>query len=249
VLGVKEGFKEALCKAGGTDVLTSVLQEADGQEKSVDEYTLHDLTTALIAGASRPKATNVLQQALAAINIMPFDFRKKVVENVALRKILVTKVQAFGLTIDVSLLVLNLEKNMEYAQSHEWGSEFRVRGQAVCKKYPYYSHKHDQMSYDDMVQEYATADRVHVLREAPAPNLEQAQQVGAITEHLKAFQRMFEEYEESAFAADEESSKKRHSKKKHKKKDICGRSSRSRSYSRGRSQSRSKQSDKVKNKC
>jgi hypothetical protein len=144
------------------DALTSILQEADGQEKSVDDYTLHDLTTALIARASRPKATNVLQQAITAIN-MPFDFRKKVVENIALQKILVTKVQAFDVTIDVSLLVLNLEKNMEY-----------VRGQAVHKNYPDYSHKHDQQSYDDMVQEYATADRVRVLCEAPTPNVEQA---------------------------------------------------------------------------
>jgi hypothetical protein len=161
ILGVKEGFKEAISEAGGTDALSSVLQEADGQPRSIDDYTLHDLTQALIAGANRPKAKHVLSQTIEAIN-MPFDFRKKIMENVALQKILVTKAQSFGIVIDVSLLVLNLEANMEYAQSFDWGREFRICGQAIRKKYPDYSHKHDQASYDDIVQKYAAADRVRV---------------------------------------------------------------------------------------
>jgi hypothetical protein len=66
---------------------------------------------------------------------------------------------------------------MEYAQSHEWGREFRVSGQAIRKKYPDYTYKHDQTLYDDMVKEYAAADQVRVLREAPAPSDEQANQV------------------------------------------------------------------------
>jgi hypothetical protein len=38
-----------------------------------------------------------------------------------MQKILINKAQSFGVTIDVSLLVVNLETNMEWAQSHEWG--------------------------------------------------------------------------------------------------------------------------------
>jgi len=37
VLGVKEGFKDKLCKSDGTDALSSVLQQADGQNKSIDD--------------------------------------------------------------------------------------------------------------------------------------------------------------------------------------------------------------------
>ena len=68
----------------------------------------------------------------------------KVMGNVALQKILVNKAMAFGVTIDVSLLIMNLKANMEYTQSHEWGRKFRVSSQAICKKYPDYSHKHNQ---------------------------------------------------------------------------------------------------------
>ncbi len=89
---------------------------------------------------------------------MQFDFRKKVMDNVALQKILVNKAMTFRLTVYVSLLVINLEANMEYAQSHKWGREFRVSGQAIRKRYPDYTYTHDQTSYDDMVKEYAAAD-------------------------------------------------------------------------------------------
>ena len=116
VLGVKEGFKEKICDSGGTDALSSVLQQADGQHKSIDDYTLYELAEARIAGAHRPKATHILKQIVSAIT-MPFDFRKKVMDNVALQKILVNKAMTFGVTVHVSLLVINLEANMEYAQS------------------------------------------------------------------------------------------------------------------------------------
>ena len=42
---------------------------------------------------------------------MQFDFRKKVIDNVALQKILVNKTTAFGVTVHVSLLVINLKAN------------------------------------------------------------------------------------------------------------------------------------------
>jgi len=72
-------------------------------------------------------------------------------DNVVLQKILVNKATAFEVTVHVYLLVINLKANMEYALSHEWGREFRVSGQAISKKYPGYTYKHDQTSYNDMV--------------------------------------------------------------------------------------------------
>ena len=118
---------------------------------------------------------------------------------------IINKATAFGVTVHVSLLIINLEANMEYTQSHEWGREFRVSGQAICKKYPAYTYKHDQMSYDDMVKVYVAANRVRVLREAPAPSDEQANQVRAFGGQLAALQRAFNDYEESAFSVDEDS--------------------------------------------
>ena len=139
----------------------------------------------------------------------------KVMGNVALQKILVNKAMAFGVTIDVSLLIMNLKANMEYTQSHEWGRKFRVSGQAIRKKFTN-SHKHDQTLYDDMIQEYAAADCVRLLREAPAPSEEQANLFGAVSGELMALQHAFDDYEESAYSVDEDSGKS--TKKKSKKK-------------------------------
>ena len=248
VLGVKEGFKEKICDSGGTDALSSVLQQADGQHKNIDDYTLYELAEARIAGAHRPKATHILKQIVSAIT-MPFDFRKKVIDNVALQKILVNKATTFGVNVHVSLLIINLEANMEYAQSHEWGREFRVSGQAIRKKYPDYTYKHDQTSYDDMVKEYAAADRVRVLREAPAPSNEQANQVGAFGGQLAALQRAFDDYEESAFSVDEDSGRSKTKKKKKKKKDDENKRGRNKHRSKSRGRSKSTDDRKVKNKC
>ena len=54
ILGVKEGFKEKLCDSGGTDALSLVLQQADGQNKSITDYTLYELADARIAVAHCP---------------------------------------------------------------------------------------------------------------------------------------------------------------------------------------------------
>jgi hypothetical protein len=39
---VKEGFKEKLCNSGGTNALSLVLQQANGQNKNIDDYMLYD---------------------------------------------------------------------------------------------------------------------------------------------------------------------------------------------------------------
>ena len=99
VLGIKEGFKEKLCESGGIDTLSLVLQQANRQHKSINDYTLYELAAACIMGAHHPKATHVLKQIVSAIT-MQFDFRKKVMDNVALQKTLVNTAMAFGLTIN-----------------------------------------------------------------------------------------------------------------------------------------------------
>ncbi len=65
---------------------------------------LYELVEARIAGARCPKAMHVLKQIVSAIT-MQFDFRKKVMGNMALQKIMVTKAKAFRVNIDVLLLV------------------------------------------------------------------------------------------------------------------------------------------------
>ena len=138
---------------------------------------------------------------------------------------------------------------MEYAQNNKWGREFRVSGRVIRKKYPDYTYKHNQMSYDDMVKEYAAADQVRVLREAPAPIDEQANQVGAFGGQLAALQCAFNDYVESAFSVDADSSRSKMKKKTKKKKDNQNSIGHSKHRSKLRGCSKSTDERKVKNKC
>lgn len=128
---------------------------------------------------------------------------------------------------------------MEYAQSHEWGHDFRICGQAVRRNTLITAPtKHDQTSYYDIVAEYAVADRVHVLKEALVSTEEQANQVSDLASQLDALQQaMYEDYEESVISAKVEVEKKKKKKSRHSRVPSV--------HSRGRSRLRGH----TKNKC
>jgi hypothetical protein len=107
-----------------------------------------------------------------------------------------------------------------------------------------------------MIQEYAAADRIQTLREALAHRKDEANLVGVVSEQLAALQCAFDDYKESAYLVDEDSSKSKKQESKKKKKDTksrhgCGgnsesKSSKHRSQLRGRSKSTDR---RKKNKC
>jgi hypothetical protein len=254
VIGVKEGTVEAFIAAVGHDVLDTVLIDADGTSpKGIDDYLLSDLTKLIISGANRPKANDVLKQLVTALT-MPFDHRKKVATNVEILKSKAARVQAYGITIDTPMIVLIIFANIELAQQHEWGREFRPAMQSIRAAFPY-SHKHDDASLATILQHLAAADSVRVLREAPEPDNEAA---NAVSNELSLLQQMMQEaqdYEEQAFAAAESdsdtSAERNRRKKSSRRRDNDRHRNRSRSSNRRyRSQSRRRDiEDKPKNKC
>jgi hypothetical protein len=159
----------------GTDTLDAVFKDADGSGlKSVDEYNLYELKEAIISGANRPKAPDVLTQLIAAI-AMPYDFRKKIATNFEAQKAKASKVQSYGIAITTPMLVLAILANVEAAQKEDWGCEFQPAMQAIRKKYNY-NYVHHDASLNDVLTELAAADSVRNLREAPKPNEEQRKQ-------------------------------------------------------------------------
>jgi hypothetical protein len=99
---------------------------------------------------------------------MPFDHRKKVATNFEILKSKAARVQAYGITIDTPMIVLIIFANIEQAQQHKWGREFRPAMQSIGVAFPY-SHKHDDASLATILQHLAAADSVRVLHEAPEP--------------------------------------------------------------------------------
>jgi hypothetical protein len=81
-IGVKEGVAAGITKIIGKDITNPILHTTDGISfKSVDEYQLHQLVTAITEGAERHEASTITQQF---INIagMVFDWRDTVAINV-----------------------------------------------------------------------------------------------------------------------------------------------------------------------
>ena len=81
----KESTAAKISKHVGTDITNSVLQEADGNAKKVDEWHLHKIITEIIAAADRPATTSVLD-ALVKILQWQFDFRKQISANIKVLK-------------------------------------------------------------------------------------------------------------------------------------------------------------------
>ena len=251
VIGVKEGVTEAIVKKVGKDVTDPILRDINGKDyKSIDDYSLSDLKQAVIAAADRPNTPDVLKQVIAVID-MKFDFRKKVAANAEMQKALAANVQAYGINIGPAQMVLTVLSNVEQAMQHDWGREFRPAMQNIRKKY-LYNHVHDEVSYQDILNEFAAADTVRILREAPAPNEETANAVSDTTNLFQHMMQSAQDYEETAFAAqssgsesDSSRSRERKSKKKSKHRDRDR--SRGRNRSRGRSHSRN--DERPRNKC
>ena len=59
-IGVKDGIVEGITKIVGRDITKPILQTTEKSDfKSVDQYQIHQLFTAITEGAERPNSTNI----------------------------------------------------------------------------------------------------------------------------------------------------------------------------------------------
>ena len=77
MIGSKEGIVKAITKLVGINITDSVLQTSEGDFKSVDNYTLHEVLQAAFEHADRPPAADVLEQLIKVLH-HTFDFCKKI---------------------------------------------------------------------------------------------------------------------------------------------------------------------------
>ena len=184
---------------------------------------------------------------------MQFDFRKKVSTNVELLKANAGKLTAYGVEVNVPLLVLIITANVERAMQQEWGREFRTAVSTFREKHGY-NVKHDQTTMDELLTALAAADSLRVMSDAPEPQ-EHAlvatdyDQVMALQQMMMQQQQQINDYEEAAYGVQSESDSSDSApkrKKKSKKEKERGRGDR-RSQSRGRSQSRRR--ERKENEC
>ena len=126
VIGVKEAVAEGINALVVEAITNPVLPTADGSDfRGVEEYQLHQMYTAIMEGADRPKAMNIRRQYVDLTGTM-FDFRETfavICEQLAAAAM---KSQGFGIVIHDNLMANILMANAEWAAGQLWGNEICV---------------------------------------------------------------------------------------------------------------------------
>jgi hypothetical protein len=123
MIGAKEGIVEALTALVGTNITDCVLHTSDGDFKSVEEYTVHEVMQVAHENADRPPMTDVLEQLIKVLHYT-FDFHMKISANTELVQNLANMMSAYGIEVGTPLIVLMLLANIKTATKHEYGREF-----------------------------------------------------------------------------------------------------------------------------
>ncbi len=123
MIGAKEGIVKALTALVGTNITNSMLPTSDGDFKSVDEYTVHEVMQVAYENADRPPMTDALEQLIEVLHYT-FNFRKKISANMELVQNLANRMSAYSIEVSTPPIVLMLLTNIETATKHEYGWEF-----------------------------------------------------------------------------------------------------------------------------
>ena len=123
MIGAKEGVVEVIMALIGSNITDSVLRTSDGNFKSVDDYTVHEVMQVAFKNADRPLMTDVLEQLIEVLHYT-FDFRKKISTNMEIVQNLANRMSAYGIKVGTPSIALMLISNIETATKHKYGREF-----------------------------------------------------------------------------------------------------------------------------
>ena len=95
-IGAKEGIAEGITKIVRRDIINPILRTTDNSNfRSVDQFQIHQLFTAIIEGVERPESTNI-QRKFVNIAGKIFNWRETVVTNVKQMAAMAAKLLGYG---------------------------------------------------------------------------------------------------------------------------------------------------------
>ena len=135
--------------------------------KSVNEYQVHQIFTAITEGSERPEAMNIRRQFVNIAGTI-FDWRETVVTNAERMAVLAAKSQVYGLRGHSNLRAVVILSNTEWSAQQTWGTEISVAHRNIVAKYRY-NHIHEAVSICKVLKILAPADASQDRRKAKAP--------------------------------------------------------------------------------
>jgi hypothetical protein len=197
MMGAKQGVADAFVHKFGPEITDPILRTPDGDEKGIDEFTLHELMQAVKDATDRPQASAILASIREA-TLYKFNFRQKINTNVEQLNRRLKELAAHGTPLTPAHIALIVMANIEHAEKHPYGRDFRPALQAIRAKYSC-NHEHDDSSLKFILAELAKADTVRSLREAPAPD--QANDVSFVRYEIEDSSDDDNTYVDSAYTA------------------------------------------------
>ena len=179
VIGAKEGATAAITAKVGERVTDAILRTADGTDfKSIDEYELYELVSAVIQAADRPRVRAIRQQLLAALSYR-FNLRQRFSDNVAVLRAKNARIAAYGIVVHDDMIANVVLAEADEAAREEWGREIGTAMDKIRLLYGY-DFAHDAASLAVILKELAAADAVRTLLDAPAPTHEPTGHANAV---------------------------------------------------------------------
>jgi hypothetical protein len=182
---VKEGVAASITKIVRKDITKPILCMSNGISfKSVDEYKLHQLVTAITEGAERPEATTIRQQ-FVNIEGMVFDWRDTVAINVKKFATNTAKTQAYGIRVHDNLKTVVILTDVEWAACQPWGTEISAAHRTIKSKYRY-DYTHGRASIKEILKVLTGADKARDCCKATAPE----EKVDMVTQGLASLHQL-----------------------------------------------------------
>ncbi len=135
MIGANEGVVKGLTALVGTNITGSMLRTSDGNFKSVDECTVHEVMQAAYENTDHPPMTDVLEQLIEVLHYT-FDFCKKISANMELVQNLVNRMSAYGIEVSTPLIVLMLLVNIKTAKNTSTDGNFDLPCRASAPSMP-----------------------------------------------------------------------------------------------------------------
>ena len=184
-IGVKEAMASANTEIVRAQIINPILRTTDGSDfRTVDEYDLHQLLSAIKGGAERPSAT-AIREMMVDVMATSFDWRKSAATNIKELSTTIAKAATYGVRFHNGMKGVVITANVARAAHQLWGSELAEAQRKIEAKY-LYTRVHDAELIIDMMSFLAAADEQCNHQEATAPeNNETANMVTMGIERLQ----------------------------------------------------------------
>ena len=167
-ISVKEGIVEGIAKIVGRDITNPTLRTTDNSDfKSVDQFQIHQIFTAIKEGADIPESSNIRRQFVNIAGKI-FDWRETVVTNVERMAAMAATLLGYGVRLHSDLHAVVILANTEWAAQQTWGAEISFAHRKIVSKYRY-NHVHDAESIRKFLRIIVTAEAARDRRKAKAP--------------------------------------------------------------------------------